>query len=249
MNTTDETTLEWHADECQFLRSHGVISSQTELEGLPPLKSRWIHHTLREVYITPSGYVLKRFCQFPGRKDFRRVWVREHRALVKLEGLPVPRTLGYIRAEHSPGHHSILYVRSCLAGQPLQRIEPTDISKVAVLFAAFHGRGVVTLDPQPENFLHPENEPDKLAFIDFGRARVYRLMNPLLHIAIGKEMLRLTREGQLSADELDQLMARYAVERKIGVLASHLVRLGLGFWRWRYRSKDRKRANRRRARS
>lgn len=249
MNTTDETTLKWHADEYQFLRNHGVIGSQTELEALSPLKSRWIHHTLREVYITPTGYVLKRFCQFPGRKDFRRVWLREHRALLKLEGLPVPRTLGSMRAVHAPGRHSVLYVRSCLSGQPLQRIEPADIPRVADLFAAFHARGVVTLDPQPENFLHPASEPDTLAFIDFGRARVYRAMNPLLYIAIGKEMLRLTREGQLSDDELNQLMARYAAKRKMVGLAGKLVRLGLDFWRWRYRTKDRKRAKRQQIRS
>ncbi|WP_148861672.1 BUD32 family EKC/KEOPS complex subunit [Marinobacter fonticola] len=249
MNTTDETTLEWHAEEQRFLQKNGVIGSQAELEALSPLKSRWIHNTRREVYITPSGYVLKRFCQFPGRKDFRRVWRREHRALARLEGLSVPRSLGYMQADHSAGRSSVLYVRSCLAGDPLEHIALPDIPRVADLFATFHNRGVVTLDPQPENFLHPASQPDTLAFIDFGRARVYNAVNPLLYISIGKEMLRLTREGRLSDEQLEQVLARYAESKKMNGLAGMLIHLGLAFWRWRYRSKDRKRAKRKDARS
>ena len=78
------------------------MSASIQTSGRRLLHRRWVYHTLREVWMEDERIVEKRFQHFPGRRDFRPLWKREDRALRRLEGLPVPRSLGWQR-EHEPG--------------------------------------------------------------------------------------------------------------------------------------------------
>ena len=50
------------------------------------LHRRWVYRTLREVWLVDEQVVEKRFLHHPGRRDWRPLWQREHRALERLAG-------------------------------------------------------------------------------------------------------------------------------------------------------------------
>lgn len=236
-------SLDWHPEEISFLQKCEVICQTDELGALQPIKVRWIHSTLREVFIAPSGYVLKRFSHFPGRKDFRQVWRREHQALTRLEGLPVPKSLGYIKVRHAAGRHSVLHIKEFIPGRPLESPRGPIIKQIAGLLASFHDRGVVTLDPQPENFIEMLTPGSTIACIDFGRARTFRKRSPLFLFNIGKEMLRLDREGGLSRQQFEAFTRAYRATRTLSELEWGLIHSSYLYWQWRYGRKDRKSKN------
>lgn len=203
---------EWHAEELRFLTAAGVLGVQKD--GLPPddagitcVKKRWIHSTLRQVYITDNGFVIKRYSHFPGRKDYRLPWRREHRALQRLTGLNVPTTHGYIRVRHSRQTYSHTFVRTLLPGSELSWKSERQIDQAAKLLVSFHRLGVVTLDPSRENFI--QTEDGNIGFIDFGRARTFSRGSPLAPINMGKDLFRLLRTGELSREQFDLFLDRY----------------------------------------
>ena len=132
------------------------------------LNRRWVYRTLREVYLEPGGVVAKRFVHHRGRRDWRRVWQREHAALERLSGLPVPRSLGYGMHNGGEGREIILR-KEYLAGEPVAAVGEREAVDMARLLAAIHERGVVTGDPSRENFLRrPDGGP---AALQASRAR------------------------------------------------------------------------------
>lgn len=235
MSETSNKNPEWQSAEIEFLLHHGIISDPDHLREFSCVKSRWVYSTLREVLLTPSGHVLKRFTHLPGRRDHRRVWLREHRALQKLGGHHAPRSLGFVTAANPAKKSStVLYVREMLPGSPIPVMSETTVEKIAELLADFHQRGVVTLDPQPENFIVPEGDPEQLGFIDFGRARCFRSGGLLMLLHIGKEIHRLRIEAGLNQRLFDHFLEAYFSVAKLTPIKHRIVIGSYRYWRKRH---------------
>lgn len=206
---TDDKTLDWHAEELRFLTASGVLEEGATPQdaGVNCVKRRWIHNTLRQVYISDNGFVIKRYSHYPGRKDYRLPWRREHRALQRLAGLNVPSTRGYVRVKHSDNVHSHTFVRTLLPGNEMRWTSTAQIDQAAELLVRFHRLGVVTLDPARENFIltHDGN----IGFIDFGRARTFSRSSPLAPLNMGKDLFRLRRTGGLDQQQFSHFVGRY----------------------------------------
>lgn len=240
MSQADHNSPGWHPTEIRFLVEKRVIEHARDVGELKLVKSRWVYRTLREVFITSNGFVIKRFSHFPGRRDLRKVWQKEHRALERLVDLEVPASFGYVSTEQPDGVTSVAYVRECLDGRPLTQFDEDNLALVARLLARIHHRGVVTLDPQAENFLLCSGNGQRLAFIDFGRARCFSTRNPWLFFNIGKEMLRLQREGKLTPAQFTTYLDHYRKAAGWGAPAWSAIMTSYRLWRWRYQRKDRR---------
>jgi tRNA A-37 threonylcarbamoyl transferase component Bud32 len=142
---------------------------------------------IREVYLY-DRMVVKRFVKLAALPDVRRVWVMEHRALERLEGVPTPKTYGFVEKKINKTKE-IIYAREFVDGAPIEKIQPEDIRPLSWIMARIHRRGVITRDPHLENFIRTEN--GKIIFFDFGRALVLNRKNPLLALLIGKELARI----------------------------------------------------------
>lgn len=239
MNSNRPPRPDWHPDEIGFLKQRGVITDQVELPFLDAIKQRWIHHTLREVFLSDRGFVLKRYSHFPGRKDYRRVWNREHRALSKLQGLPVPQSMGFVSVKHQTGISGVLYLRTLLPGKPVAWESDHQVSQLPDLLAAFHRRGVVTLDPQRDNFILTGNTQQTLGFIDFGRSRVFSRRSLLMLINLGKEFSRLTNEGGLSPEQMAYVLERYRSQMAFSSWQSRIFDRSFEYWQRRHARKSR----------
>lgn len=197
------------------------------------LHRRWVYHTLREVWMVDESLVEKRFQHFPGRRDWRPLWKREHQALQQLEGLPVPRSLGWRRDSSPQGPLYVLH-KSFVPGEPLRTTTARDAADMGELLASFHQRLVVNNDPSPSNFVRtPEGQ---LACIDFGRSRTFRWKSSYFYFYVGKELARLYRTGLMSCPALwDSFLASY--QRHSTLLQRHekMVLWSFNFWRWRAR--------------
>lgn len=207
MTTTDIPS--WHQDEQRFLAEAGVVAFNTGRrgDGLTFVKKRWIHKTLRQVYISDNGYVIKRYSHFPGRRDFRMPWRREHRALCRLVGLNVPTSRGHVRVRHGDGVVSYTFVRTLLPGDEMHWKAPEQVTQLAELMAAFHHHDVVTLDPGRDNFV--QGKDGRIGFIDFGRARVFVPGSPLAPPNMAKDLYRLMTYGGLDDIQFSEFLAQY----------------------------------------
>lgn len=245
MTGKTDYTPPWQPCEINFLREKRVLSPNQSPSQLNRIKERWIHQTLREVYISTTGFVVKRFTLHPGRKDFRAVWKREHQALLQLSGLNVPRTHGFVKCTAPGGIKHVCYVRQLIPGSPIDTNNESTAAAMADLLAAIHRKGVVTLDPQKNNFIStaPSVNED-LAFIDMGRARCFKIWNPQLYLGIGKEMVRLQREGGLTSAQFQTYLSRYQSIFQPIRFAQWLISFNYRHWIRRYERKDRKRAKR-----
>lgn len=168
------------------------MSSPPEEPRRQLLSRRWVYRTLREVVLEDGRHVVKRFVHHAGRHDRRRVWELEDHALRRLEGLPVPRSLGYRKGRCADGPEYVLR-KEYICGSPLAKPAAADAADMGRLLAAIHQRCVVTGDPALANFLRtPEGE---LYFIDFGRSRIFGRRSPLFYAYVGKELARCSRTG------------------------------------------------------
>lgn len=189
--------------------------------ALRPLAQRWVRSTLRQVYVVPGRLLIKRYLNYPGRRDPRRPWRREHRALQRLRGLPVPRSYGLVRSRAADGARAVTVAKSYIPGEPLAGFDEARLEEAAGLLAGFHRRGVVTMDPQLANFL--VGRDGLLYFVDLGRARCLPARSPALELHIGKEMVRFRREALAGDAALDE---RFQA-------AYWRARGEPGRWRWR----------------
>lgn len=197
------------------------------------LSSRWVYRTLREVYLENHSVVLKRFVHHPGRRDFRRVWAREDRALRRLIGLPVPATFGFQRRQAN-GIVEYLLRKSFIPGEPLTQLDAETAGAMGALLGRIHARRVVTCDPSRANFIRA---PDGvLHFIDFGRARTFFWQTPLFLFYAGKDLARCYRTGVGSDPVLwAPLEAAYFIALNPSPAAARFIRLCCRFWIGRQR--------------
>lgn len=240
MNKTDRLSPAWHADELDFLRQQGVMGTDALPQGLTQVKERWIYNTLREVFLTTNGYVLKRYTHFPGRKDYRKVWKREHNALCRLNGLSTPESMGYINVNHGTGIAGILHLRTLVPGSPAVWRSEVSLKNLADLMAGIHQKHVVTLDPQQENFIHTGIDEHPLGFIDFGRARVFRGTSPLMLINVGKDLAKLEIEGGLSHSQFKVFSRHYQDRIQFNPIEKNIVQLSIRYWKNRHTRKKRR---------
>jgi len=245
MSEKKRSPLGWHPDETDFLIKHNVVNAQHPLDAIVCVKERWIKNTLREVFLTPNGYVVKRYSHFPGRKDYRKVWVREHSALTKLSGRYTPESFGFVRAVHNSGAISILHLRTLLEGDQVQWNQPDDMAKLAQLLSGFHKQMVVTLDPQQENFIRLHQPSGELGFIDMGRARTFTGVSLLMLVNVGKELARLQTEGGLPQQQFKQFLKHYRKESNFTSTQQDIIKFSMTYWLNRHARKLRKQKSKR----
>lgn len=206
--------------------------------SVPPVRGkllsrRWVYRTLREVYLEDGLVIAKRFVHHRGRRDCRRVWVREHNALKRLAGLPVPRSYGH-GVHDGPEGREIILRKEYIAGEPLARAGFREAVEMARLLAAIHERMVVTNDPSLANFIR---RPDgSLAYVDFGRARTFWFRSPYYHFYVGKELARFYRTGLQGRAELwPDAFAAYKERYRLLSPFCALRTFSFRFWLWRKR--------------
>lgn len=155
-----------------------------------PVRVRESHGIAREVFLLEGRYVVKRYtCAVPPRAG-RRPWSMEDTALRRLEGRGAPLPVGFVEARSGDGLQATL-VRGFVAGTRVEGLDAELVTKMAATMAAIHGRRVTTEDAHRENFVRRAD--GALAFIDFGKARVFRRRNPLLYAGIAFDLHRLYR--------------------------------------------------------
>lgn len=154
------------------------------------VRTRQREDALREVFVLDDAYVLKQYTWDAGRPLPRPLWIIEHEALARLEGLPVPRSIGF-RARTGDDRRIVEYVRTYLPGAPVARFGLEEARLAGQLLADIHARKVVTDDALKGNFLRL---PDgALGFVDFGRARVYRRISAAMTTLAGRELAKVRR--------------------------------------------------------
>jgi hypothetical protein len=199
------------------------------------LSSRWVYRTLREVYLEDGHTVLKRFVHHPGRRDLRRVWVREDRALRRLAGLPVPHTVRLRRWAAARKVRKSCCARNSFPGTPLQVPTERDAADVGHLLGLIHERAVVD-----RRSGHGELRADA-----GGRVVRHRLRTgPHLHLArtpyfyfyAGKDMARVFRTAILGRSDLWPVFrgAYFAQFRPLAA-ARALTCRSTRFWLWHWR--------------
>ncbi len=162
-----------------------IIAGARQRENV---RTRQREDALREVFVLDDTYVLKRFTWPAGRPRPRPLWQTEHEALARVEGLPLPESIGY-RPRRVDGRHVMEYLRTYLPGSPVAAFGLAEARHAAGLLAAIHGRRVVTDDALKGNFLRL---PDgTLGFVDMGRARVYSRISPAMTTFVGRELAKV----------------------------------------------------------
>ena len=162
-----------------------VISGARRRENV---RTRQREDALREVFVLDDAYVLKRFTWEAGGPIPRRLWRTEHEALARVQGLPLPVSIGY-RPRSADGLRIMEYVRTYLPGSPIEAFGLREARQAGQLLAAIHHRRVVTDDALKGNFLRL---PDgTLGFVDMGRARVYRRTTPAMTTFVGRELAKV----------------------------------------------------------
>ena len=163
------------------------------------LHRRQVRGVLREAFVTSDGYVIKRYTHLGRPPLIRRPWSLEHRALRRLQGDGAPLPVGYV-VDRVDGSLRATLVRHYLAGEPVTSLEPSTVEEIAGLLARFHDAGVTTDDAHLQNFLHADH--GALAFLDFGRARIFHRYNPLLLAGVAVDLHRFYRAALKRDDRL-----------------------------------------------
>lgn len=156
------------------------------------LRQRRAKETLRSVYRVDDRYVAKKFEIPLAARRYRRPWLAEDACLRRLDGRGAPRSLGWFE-ETKADQRVVWLVKDYVAGAPVETFAAADLPAAARLLAGVHAQAVVTDDASAGNFLRA---PDgRMAFLDFGRARLYPRAGLHLDAAIGWELAKLRREG------------------------------------------------------
>ncbi|NWN92697.1 hypothetical protein HLV39_14465 [Marinobacter adhaerens] len=230
MNTPNRQSPDWHPEELSFLNKNKVIKTVATTHDLTLIKKRWAYNTLREVFLTENGYVLKRYTHFPGRKDYRKIWQREHDALKRLDGLNTPDSVGYLYVKHSARITGTLHLRTFLPGSAVDWSSEQNVQNLAALIASIHKRHVAILDPQYENFICTHSCPNAIGFIDFGRARVFSSMNFLMLFHIGKDLAKLNINGRLNSRQIETFSQNYQNLMQFSSLQNSVISFSRNYW-------------------
>ena len=163
------------------------------------LRERQAGETLRSVFRLDASHVAKRFLIPISSRSHRRPWLAEDVALRRLDGNGAPRSFGWFE-EIDADHRVVWLVKEYVEGSPISAFSSADLPAVARLMARIHDRRIVTDDAHPGNFIRT---PDgHLAFLDFGRAKIFSSCEPRLDFVVGWELAKLRREGFLWNDAL-----------------------------------------------
>jgi hypothetical protein len=162
-----------------------------------PVRVRESRGVAREVFLLQGRYVVKRYTCPARPRAARRPWSMEDAALRRLDGRGAPPPVGFVEEWGDAGLQATL-VRGFVSGTPVAELDADLVTEMAATMAAIHGRGVTTEDAHRENFVRCAG--GALAFIDFGKARVFHPWNPLLHAGIAFDLHRLYRAA-LDRDE------------------------------------------------
>lgn len=154
------------------------------------IHQREVRGVLREVFRVGDGHVLKRYTYAGPQPRLRHPWVVEYSALTRLGGRGAPSVVGYATERDGDSFRGML-LRRFLPGDPVGAIDRGLADEIARLLAGFHGAGVTTEDAHRHNFLRLKD--GDLAFMDFGRARVFGTWNPLLPAGIAFDLHRFGR--------------------------------------------------------
>ena len=152
------------------------------------LRKRRAKETLRSVFRVDGRYVAKKFEIPLDVRRYRRPWLAEDACLRRLDGRGAPRTCGWFE-ETEADQRVVWLVKEFVAGAPVETFAAADLPAAARLLAGVHAQAVVTDDASAGNFLRA---PDgRMAFLDFGRARLYPRAGLHLDAAIGWELAKL----------------------------------------------------------
>jgi len=134
----------------------------------------------RTTTIFEQPYVLK---YFSSSKKHKNEWVTEHDVISTLikKGIFVPKSYGYRMDETGAS----LY-KEFIPGQLIQRYTSDSVVALAQLFADFHDNNVITRDAHDGNIIQAEN--NKLLFIDFGKAAIFKRKNMQFWLTLAREI-------------------------------------------------------------
>lgn len=158
------------------------------------LRERQAGETLRSVFRLDDSHVAKQFRIPLSARGYRRPWQIEDACLRHLDGAGAPRSCGWFE-ETDADHRIVWMVKEFIAGEPLESFSSADLPAAADLLAGLHRRRVIADDANPGNFIR---RPDgRMAFLDFGRGRLFHRDGPWLDLHIGWELAKLRREAFL----------------------------------------------------
>lgn len=176
----------------EFVR--GMLERPEDHRELRLVKSRARRGTVRSVYVYRERDVIKHYGARGWGVWWSPYWRREHEALERLRGLPVPESRGYFRARIG-GYRSAVYVRECIACDPLTNVSdpvaPQFLPEIARLMAEVHKRGVITSDYSLFNIRRRPN--GEIVFIDFHRARVFPNRGARFWLYVGSDLAQFYR--------------------------------------------------------
>ncbi len=155
------------------------------------VRQRWRKNTLREVYFGEDGTVIKRYWVSPGARLYPKPWLREHEALLQLDGLGFPRSHGLHERPFKRGREIIL-IRDYVEGRVIDHVSISDATQIGSLLARMHSAGVIMDDAALDNFVRSED--GKIQCIDFGCAKVLNWCPVCLSYACGEELAKLERK-------------------------------------------------------
>lgn len=159
--------------------------------GLRVIFDRQDKNTVRNVYVLDERVLIKTFTEHPGKRDHKKPWAQEHRALQWLKGLPVPESHGCDTVPRQDGRRMYVLRKEYVHGTPLDTPDTATIRQFAELMAHMHRRGVVANDPARANVLRRADGP--LAVIDLGKAKLFRWKTPRFWWYLGKEHMQVLK--------------------------------------------------------
>jgi tRNA A-37 threonylcarbamoyl transferase component Bud32 len=180
-----------------------------------------------------SGHIIKEYIRRNWPGDLRRPWVREHKALTRLEkcGVRAPRSFGYRRNGRKVGYH-----REFVPGSKIEKLADETLEACVAHLAEIHLCAVTVCDPSRDNLIMAPS--GRVLFIDYGRARTFKFRTPLFFFYVGKELVRMYRETLHEDDELwHKAIAAYERHTDYRWWSRRLIDFSINYWfrRWRDR--------------
>jgi len=179
------------------------------------VQRRQCKETLREVYIDGAQYVFKRFIVNKKSVLYPRPWISEAKALIRANGLPVPKHISIYAGTDSHGRPEFILQRTFIPGQKINPLNVLHTEGIARLLAGLHQRGIITHDAAIDNFVLAMD--GTVCFIDFGSAKT--LLYPSYY-DIGSELARLAHATLFyNADLWQQFLRHYYMTRSVGAVS------------------------------
>jgi len=193
------------------------------------MRQRWRKNTLREVYFRDDGKVTKRYWIRPGARRYPKPWVREHEALLRLDGDGFPRTHGLQERPFDRGREFLL-IRDFVEGKVMAHVSVSDAQQIGGLMARMHRAGVIMDDAALDNFVKDDN--GRIQCIDFGCAKLFSTCKPCLAYAAGEELSKLRRKTFHENEECWEAFKKsYFLARNAHPLMKWVTWLGYGISR------------------